>query len=83
MKPVLGKNALMIFIRNKHFIDEKNPRIVTKIGKYNGAIIGSTSLPRNQVTSWNIKILKSKFNDGDSIYIGVVPFDIDQREVIT
>ena len=32
------------------------------------------------MTSWSIKILKSKENDGDGILIGVAPSDIDQNE---
>ena len=32
------------------------------------------------MTSWSIKILKSKRNDGYGIYIGVTPFDIDQND---
>ena len=58
-----------------------NPRITTKINS-NGwsTIIGNTPLPHNKVTSWNIKILKSKCNDGNSIFIGVVPSDISQNK---
>ena len=42
--------------------------------------IGNTPLPQNKVTSWNIKILKSRFNNGDCIYIGVTPSDVNQSE---
>ena len=31
------------------------------------------------MTSWNIKVLESRDNDGFGIYIGVAPFDIDQN----
>ena len=30
--------------------------------------------------SWNIKILKSKYNNGSGIYVGVAPSGIDQNE---
>ena len=43
-------------------------------------VIGNASLPLNNVTSWNIKILKSKDNDGKNIFIGVAPSDINCRE---
>ena len=43
-------------------------------------VIGSTPLPHNKVTSWNIKILKSLDNNGSGIYIGVSPSDINQNE---
>ena len=67
--------------KKKYFLDENNPRIAIKSGK-NGwcTIIGNTPLPLNKVTSWSIKILKSKFNDGVGILIGVAPFDIYQNE---
>ena len=66
----------------KYSVDEKNPRIATKIGhdNYFCTIIGNTHLPLNKVTSWSIKILKSWNNDGGCIFIGVTPSDIDQNE---
>ena len=67
--------------RRKYSVDKENPRIARKIGDgYNCTIIGNTPLPLNTVTSWNIKVLKSKWNDGDGIYIGVAPSDINQNE---
>ena len=71
-----------------YFVDEKNPRIVTKSIYSNNkecswgycTVIGNTALPHNKVTSWNIKILKSKFNNGHNSYIGVAPSDINQNE---
>ena len=62
----------------KYFVGKKNPRIATKIGKDYCTIIGNTALPLNQVTSWSIKVLKSKGNGGDGIIIGVAPFDINR-----
>ena len=32
------------------------------------------------MTSWSIKILKSKDESGNDIFVGVAPFDIDQNE---
>ena len=43
-------------------------------------IIGNAPLTLNKVTSWSIKVLKSKDNNGDGICIGVAPSDIDQNE---
>ena len=42
--------------------------------------IGNVALPVNAMTSWSIKILESKYNDGHGIYVGVATFDIDQNE---
>ena len=65
----------------KYCVDEKNPRITTKInGNGWSTIIGNTPLPHNKVTSWNIKILKSEYNNGYDIYIGVAPSGINQNE---
>ena len=60
-------------------VDEENPRIATKFGGGWCTIIGNTALPLNKVTSWSIKIPNSKRNDGDNIYIGVAPSDINQN----
>ena len=63
----------------KYSVNEENPRIATKIGGDGCTIIGNTPLPLNTVTSWSIKILKSR-NDGDGIFIGVAPSDINHNE---
>ena len=68
----------------KYIVDERYPRIARKefdnslFGGYS-TIIGDTPLPLNKVTSWNIRILKSRGKDGTGIYIGVVPSDVDQN----
>ena len=65
----------------KYSVDKKNQRITTKLGRDDlCTIIGNTPLPPNKVTSWSIKILKSKYDDGSYIYIGVAPSDIDQND---
>ena len=67
--------------KRKYSVDEDNSRIATFIGYYDYCtIIGNTPLPLNKVTSWSIKILNSKDNDGNSIFIGVAPSEIDQNE---
>ena len=69
----------------KYSVDEENLRIATKfyfsigLGDYYCTIIGNIALPLNKVTSWSIKILKSKY-DGSGIYVGVAPPDINQNE---
>ena len=66
----------------KYAVNEKNPRIVTMIGDYGYwcTIVGNTHFPLNAVTSWSIKVLKSENNDGDNIFIGVAPSDINQND---
>ena len=67
--------------RRKYSVDGENPRITTNLGYgYCCTIIGNTPLPLNKVTSWSVKILKSKWNDGNGLNIGVAPSDIDQNE---
>ena len=69
-----------IYEKWKYFVDKKNSRVATKIAHDFGfcTIIGNTPLPPNAVTSWGIKVLKSKDNNGYDIYVGVAPSDIDQ-----
>ena len=71
----------MMLIGKEVFCVHFNPRTVTKTKDccYCTAI-GSISLTLNKVTSWSIKILKSKSNDGCFIYIGVVPFEINPNK---
>ena len=65
----------------RYFVDKKTPRIAVNGDDYGYCtIIGNTSLSLNKVTSWNIKILKSEWNVGWGIFIGVAPFDINQNE---
>ena len=65
----------------KYSVNEMNPRVATKIkGNEYSLVIGNTPLPHNKVTSWSIRILKTKNNDGSGIFIGVAPFDINQNE---
>ena len=68
--------------KRKYSVDEKNSRVATDIGIDligNSVILGSVFLPNNKVTSWSIKILKSKKNNGHGIFVGATPFDMDQN----
>ena len=68
-------------VYRKYSLDEKNPRVATKTNDDGYCtIIGNTPLPHNKVTSWNIKILKSRDNNGNSIWIGIAPSDIDLNQ---
>ena len=61
----------------KYSFDEKSPRIATSTNNYGNCyctVIGNTPLPQNKVTSWNIKMLNSKCDNGFGIYIGVATF---------
>ena len=65
----------------KYSVDAKNSRIATMIGDCNFCtIIGNTPLPLNKVTSWSIKVLETRDNDGRDIRVGIAPSDIDQNE---
>ena len=71
-------------VSSKYAIDPKNPKIAKKVtgGIFGGdcTIIGNTLIPIGTVTSWNVKVLKSWHNDGEAMYIGVAPSDINQNE---
>ena len=64
----------------KYSVDKGNTRIATNISCGNWCtIIGNTPIPLNTVTSWSIRVLKSRDNNGNGIWIGVAPSDIDQN----
>ena len=66
----------------KYIVDEGNPRIATKTDCDKGycTIVGNAPLPLNKVTSWSVKVQKSRDDDGGCIFVGVAPSDIDQNE---
>lgn len=67
----------------KYSVDENKPRIATGNNRaisYNCTIVGNTFLPPNKITSWNVKVLKSKDDNGHNIYIGIAPFGINQND---
>ena len=68
----------------RYSVDKRNTRIAKKINDWFDdwycTIIGNTPIPLNTVTSWSIRVLKSKNNNGNNICIGVAPSDIDQND---
>ena len=60
------------------YVNSRNPRVVTARFRRKYAITGTMPIPLNDTTLWSIKILKSRKNDGEEIFVGVAPFDIDQ-----
>ena len=62
-------------------VDQRNARIAKKTSGSDCycTIIGNTPIPLNTVTSWSIRVLKSRNNNAGSIYIGVAPTDINQN----
>lgn len=62
----------------KYFVDDKNPRIVTKVGEGYFSIIGDTPIPVNAIISWDIVFLGLEKDNGDKINIGVAPSNINQ-----
>ncbi len=70
-------------LKVKYAVNKKDPMIATKVtgGIFGGesTIIGDTPLPLNRVISWNIKVLKSWHENGNSIWVGVAPSDINLK----
>lgn len=73
----------------EYVIDSQNARVATKndTGEDDdyaygysfttySTIAGNTALPRNGVTSWDIKIVKSWMNNARGVYVGVAPIDV-------
>lgn len=72
--------------KKRYNLHPGNPRIATKtksghelLNKLDYCtVLGTKSLPSRKTTSWGIRVLRSKGNNGGYIFIGVAPFDIDQ-----
>lgn len=64
----------------KYSVDEKNPRVATKVGTSLCTVIGKSPIPLDSVTMWRIKILESVKDDSYGINVGIAPFDIDLNE---
>ena len=67
----------------RYSVDEKNPRIATNISGCNKecTVICNKFIPFGKVVSWNVKIVKSRKNDGNGIFIGVAPALTSQNSV--
>lgn len=66
--------------KKKYVLDESNLRIAAKAGEDVCTVIGNTTLSASTITTWNIRLVRSKNNNGDGFFIGVAPSDIDQNE---
>ena len=74
----------------EYVLDPRNARVATKNDSgeddddyaYGYAfttystITGNAALPRNGVTSWDIKVVKSWMNNARGVYVGVAPSDV-------
>ena len=63
----------------KYAVDAVNPRVASMVGDGYCTIVGDTLLPLNRVVSWDVKVLRSKENDGAGIIVGVAPVGINQN----
>lgn len=64
----------------KYSLDKKSIKVAIKsLNDGCCTVIGSALVPPNAVTSWNVKVLKSRENNGAGIFVGVAPFDIDKN----
>lgn len=67
-----------------YIISPNNPRIAVRSPKYNpftntySTVIGSIPLSCTKPLAWNIKIIESLRNNGNLIFVGIAPYDIDQ-----
>ena len=64
----------------KYYLGMLSSKVATK-SEYGTSctIIANTPLPKNKVTSWYVKIVKT-WNNGESIYVGVAPSGINVDE---
>ena len=67
--------------RRMYSVCKSSRRVATKAREYgNCTITANTPIPLGATTSWNIRILRSKRGDGEYVYAGAAPSDIDQNE---
>ena len=64
----------------RYALDSEGSRVAVKAGAngYWCSVIGNTPFPLGKVTSWGVKVLKSRKNDCSGINIGVAPSDVNQ-----
>lgn len=65
-------------------VDPKKRYITDRVATFTGegaygTVIGNTPIVQGTVTSWAIKVAKSRNNNGDWIWVGVAPADVDQN----
>ena len=70
------------FKRGEYLVGKDNPRIASAKELVSSTFMGNAPLPLNSVTSWSIKILKSKKNNGDGILIGVAQDTLDRNKPV-
>lgn len=66
---------------SRYLVNEDNPRVASK-SEVDGwaTLVGTAPLQAGQTTSWKVKILSSKENNGKHMYVGVAPSDINASE---
>lgn len=65
-------------------VDSKRRYIANRVATFTGegaygTVIGTTPIAQGTVASWAVKIVKSRNNNGDWIWVGVAPADVDQN----
>ena len=65
-------------------VSAKKRYIVDRVATFTGegtygTVIGNTPILQGTVTSWAVKVVKSRNNNGDWIWVGVAPSDVDQN----
>lgn len=62
-----------------YVLSKKSSAVALKMVDGWSTVVGNSPLPMNSVVAWNVKILRSNWNDGGNIYVGVAPADVDQN----
>ena len=65
----------------RYVLSPQSPRIATCTNHNDWhTVVSSITVPQDMVTTWRVRIVTTRDNDGKSIYTGVAPYDIDQNE---
>lgn len=67
----------------KRYTLSKDKRVITLVTRHEEAnICGNTLIPLDKVTTWSIKVLKSRKSKVRGIYVGVARFGFEERKYI-
>ena len=64
----------------RYAVSEENPHVATMTGFGECTVVGTTPLPVAEGASWSVRVVKSRNNDNFGVWVGVLPFDVEQGE---
>lgn len=66
--------------KGRYALDERNKRLARMMGELYCTVAGTASIPLYKITSWYVRIVDSREDNGNGIYIGVTPSEIGSSD---